>query len=95
MSVATLIGRVNYYIFNPLIMLMFSLATVYFIYGVIKFLSSDASGKGTDRIEARNAIMYGIIGMVIMLSVYALIKLVLSSFGITVSDTVKPYVRYY
>ncbi|MFZ2523061.1 MAG: hypothetical protein WAW92_01610 [Minisyncoccia bacterium] len=95
MSVTTLINKVNYYIFNPLIMLMFSLATVYFIYGVIKFLSVDAGDKGNARAEARNAIMYGIIGMVIMLSVYALVAFVLSAFGITVPDTVKPYIRFY
>lgn len=79
-------GRVTDLIINPIILLLFALATVYFIYSVIKFLSTDAADKGTTRIEARNAIMWGIVGMVIMISVYGLIHFVLATLGISTND---------
>ncbi len=63
---------------------MFSLALLYFVYGVIRFLSLDAADKTRD--EAKNAILWGIVGMFIMFSVYGIIKVLLSTFGITSTD---------
>lgn len=60
---------------------MFGLAFLYSFYGIVRFLSLEAGDK--DRDEARNAIMWGIVGMVIMFSVYGLIRFVLGTFGIT------------
>ncbi len=75
---------------------MFGLSLVYFLYGVIRFLSVDAGEKGNERIEARNSIMWGIIGMVIMFSVYGLITAVLRTFGISsVPAAAQPYIRFY
>ena len=64
---------------------MFGVAFVYFAWGVIRFLASDAGDKGGKRIEARNSIMWGIIGMVIMFSVFGIIQFILGTFGIPVS----------
>jgi hypothetical protein len=38
------------------------------------------------RSESRSAIMWGIVGMVIMFSVFGLIQVVLGTFGLTKSD---------
>lgn len=84
MTVIPFLNRVNEIILNPLILLMFSLALVYFAYGVLKFLSLEAGDKARD--EARKAIMWGIVGMVVMFSVYGLIRFVLDTFGIAPSD---------
>lgn len=83
MSIKEILVKVNYSIFNPLILLLVTLAFVYFAYGVIRFLSIDANDKGNSRQEARDAIMWGIIGMAIMFSVYGLIGFVLRAFGVT------------
>ena len=74
---------------------MFAVAFLYFVYGIVRFLSTDAGDKGGTRVEARNAMLWGIVGMVVMFSVYGLIRLVLSTFGITsVGTTVAPIIRY-
>ena len=64
------------------LLLLFSVSFVYFLWGIVKFLSIDAGDKGNSRGEARNAILWGVIGMVIMFSVYGIIRFLLSSFGI-------------
>lgn len=84
MTIVPFLNRVNDLILNPLILLAFSLAFVYFIYGIFKFLSLEAGDK--TRKEAQDAILYGIIGMVIMFSVYGIIKFVLATFGISESE---------
>jgi len=50
------------------------------------FLKTDAGDKGATRIEARSSIMWGIVGMVIMFSVYGIILFVLNTFGIDPND---------
>lgn len=84
MSIVPFLYNVNRLILNPIILLMFGIAFVYSAYGFVRFLSLDAVDK--ERIEARNAIIWGILGMVIMFSVYGLIRFVLNSFGINVTN---------
>jgi hypothetical protein len=84
MTIVPFLNRVNQVILNPLILLAFSVAFLYFFYGFVKYLSLEAGDKSRD--EARNAIMWGIVGMVIMFSVYGIIKFVLATFGITPGD---------
>ncbi len=84
-SIVGFLQKVDKFILNPLILLAFSLAFVYFFYGIVKFLSIDAADKS--RKEARDAIMWGIVGMIIMFSVYGLIRFVLATFGVPVTDS--------
>jgi len=86
MSIVPFLNRVNELILNPLILLAFGVSLVYFVYGVIKFLSTDSADKGTTRAESRNSILWGLIGMAIMFSVYGIIRVVLATFGISPSD---------
>lgn len=91
MSINSFLGKVNGYILNPIILLLFTLATLYFFYGIVQFLRADADDKGTGRIEARSAILWGLVGMFIMFSVYGIIGFVLDSFGIDRSAV--PYLQ--
>ena len=84
LTIVPFLNNVNDLILNPLIALAFALAFVYFIYGIIKFLSLDASDS--KRTEARNAILWGIFGMLIMFSVYGIIHFVLATFGVSDSN---------
>jgi hypothetical protein len=95
MTIIPFLYKVNNLILNPIITLLFALATVYLIYGIVKFLSSDAGDKGSSREEAKKAILWGLVGMVIMFSVFGLIKFVLDTFGITqdVPANVKPFIN--
>lgn len=62
-------------IVNPLLMLMFAVATVVFIYGIVRFMiSGDVSDES--RTQSKWAIFGGVIGMFIMISAWGIIRLV-------------------
>ncbi len=86
MTIVPFLHNLNRLILNPLILLMFALAFLYFTYGAVRFLSADAGDKGNTRKEARDSMLWGIVGMVIMFSVYGLIRFVLNTFGVTVTN---------
>jgi hypothetical protein len=89
MDITTFLKKVDALVLNPIILLLFALSTVYFIYGAIKYLSLDPSdGK---RSEARDAIIWGLVGMLIMFSVYGLIGFVLTTFGVSTSSV--PFIK--
>ena len=90
-TIVPFLGKVNQFVLNPFIMLLFGVAFVIFVYGIVKFLSTDAGDKGSTRIEARSSILWGIVGMVIMISVYGIIKFILATFGISPSDVKNNY----
>ena len=79
-SVDETIRKVNKAIINPLIVLMFAIAVIYFAYGVFEFIkdgdSSDAREKG------KQHIIWGLIGMAIMASVFFIMQLILGTLGI-------------
>lgn len=87
MDIVPFLNKVNNLILNPLILLAFGLATAYFFYGIIKFISLEAGDA--KRKEAQNAIIWGLVGMVIMFSVYGIIRFVLATFGIS-SGVIQP-----
>jgi len=85
MTIVPFLYKVSNLILNPAILLLFAVSTAYFVYGIVKFLSLDP-GDASSRKEARNAIIWGIVGMVVMFSVYGLIRFVLTTFGISAND---------
>lgn len=84
MSIVPFLYKVNDLILNPLIFLAFGISFVYFLYSGVKFLSLDAGD--TKRKETRDAMMWGIVGMVIMFSVFGIIQFVLATFGLSRGD---------
>ncbi len=84
MDITSFLKNIDKVILNPLIFLLFAVATLYFVYGVVKYLSMDPSDS--KRKEAMDSIIWGMVGMLIMFSVYGLISFVLATFGITGSS---------
>lgn len=82
MTIIPFLARVNDLILNPLIALAFGLSFVYFTYGIVNFLRLEAGDK--NRKEAQDAILWGIVGMVIMFSVYGIIRFILATFGVNI-----------
>lgn len=77
--VATFVGKINRLIINPLIVLMFAAALAYFIFGVMQFVADGAEKKT----EAKNSMLWGLVGMAIMFGVYGIIRLIESTLGVT------------
>lgn len=67
------INNVEQYILNPIIGLMFAVAVVVFIYGVVEFI------YGSDNEDRKSAgkkhMIWGVIGMFIMVSAFGIINL--------------------
>ncbi len=87
MSINAFLDKVNQFILNPLIILMFVVALLVFFWGLVEFIYKAGSEDGRE-VGKRN-MMWGIAGMVIMVSVYGIIRLILQTFGISGSA---PYI---
>jgi uncharacterized membrane protein len=92
MSIETFLGRINAYILNPVIALLFAVSTIYFFYGIVRFLSAGSEQVDKTRKEAQNAILWGLVGMVIMFSVFGLIRFVLGTFGVSTTGPGAGYI---
>ena len=80
-SVISLLNRINDVILNPFIFLLFSVAFLVFIWGVFEYIRD--AGNERERFGFKEKIMWGLIGMLIMVSVYGIIRLILTTFGIS------------
>lgn len=90
MTIGPFLDKVVDLIINPILLLLFALSFLYLVYGIFNFLRQDMNAADKTRAESRDAIMWGIVGMVIMFSVFGLIQVVLGTFGITKSDVNSP-----
>lgn len=80
-NVAILINNFSNFILKPITGLLFVLATAVFLWGVVEFIwksDSDTDSRKT----GQQHIMWGIIGMFIMVSVVAIINIFTGTFGI-------------
>ncbi len=85
-SVDSLISNVNRLIINPFIIFLFALAMVYFLWGVFDFFSNqDNEQKKT---EGKEHMIWGLVGLAIMISVWAILALVTDTLNI--SNQVNP-----
>lgn len=78
-SALALMGKIYNMILNPIIGLFFGLAFAYFIWGVVKYALHGEEEKS--RSEGRMAIMWGIVGMFIMFSVFGILNLIIGTIG--------------
>ncbi|MBY0328722.1 hypothetical protein K2Q02_01365 [Patescibacteria group bacterium] len=79
-SLDTLLFKINKVVLNPLIEMSFVIAIGVFLFGVMEFI------RGADNEEKRRDgkqhMLWGVIGLLIMLTVFGLITLLMSTFGI-------------
>lgn len=78
------IVNVDTYIINPLIILLFAVAVVYFLWGVFQFLSNPDNEEM--KTNGKQHMMYGILGITIMMAVWTLLSIILNTLEISDSD---------
>lgn len=78
-SIETLMKKVDQLILNPIIGLLFALAMVYFIWGLVRYLISPDSEEV--RKSSKSSMLWGIIGMFIMVSVFGIMNFILKTLG--------------
>lgn len=69
----SLIAKLNKVIIFPLMTLMIAVALLFFFWGVFQYILGGADD--TAREKGRQHILYGIIGFVVMVSAYAILKI--------------------
>jgi heme/copper-type cytochrome/quinol oxidase subunit 2 len=77
--ISGLIARFSYWL-TLLVYIVISLALVFFLWGVVKYVLS--GGDEEKRQQGRNFIVYGIIGLFVMVAVWGLVYLVGSIIGV-------------
>lgn len=80
-SLDQFISKLATEIINPLILAMFAIALLFVLWGVYEYVRDAASD--TNRKKAQQKIIYGVVGMVFMMSVFGVMRLALSTFNIS------------
>ncbi len=88
-DITTQIGTIKTLVGTTIPGLIFALALAYFLYGVLSYVSTGAEEK--NRGEAKNTMIYGIIVLFVMSSVWGLVKFVQSATGINGNDSAPPF----
>ena len=70
-------------VFVPIAYLLYSAATLLFFYGLLEFIMSLQSDKSDKREAGKRHMLYGTIGLLIMLSVKGIIYMIMKLLGIT------------
>ena len=68
-----LLNKINTQIFNPIIKLLIAVGVVVFLYGVVEFIA--ASDNEEKRSTGRKHIIWGVVGLFIMISVFGIMHL--------------------
>jgi ABC-type phosphate transport system permease subunit len=83
-----LIYRTNQFIVNPLILLLMAVAVLVFFWGVFEFISKSDSDEAREK--GKRNMLWGIVGLFIMVAVFGIIQIILGTFGITPPPGVLP-----
>src|SRR3989344_5178455 len=83
-SMDSFIGNVDRMIINPLILLLFALAVVYFLYGVFEFLLNQQNEE--KKTTGKSHMLWGVVGITIMLGVWTILNMILSTLDIPKSE---------
>lgn len=73
MTVDQFISKLATNIINPLLLLLFAFAVIYFLWGVLNYIRG--ADDPTKRQEGATHILYGLIGIVIMVGVYGILEM--------------------
>jgi len=83
-AASDLLGKFKSVIIEPATYLLFSIGFFLFIWGLVEFLWS--LNESSDRRQGVNHMIWGIAGMFIMVSVWGIIGLLNSTFGLGVGQ---------
>lgn len=71
-------------VINPLVAILFAVGFAWFLWGVARFIWK--SEDETERAQGKQNMIWGLIGMFIMVSVFAIVQLVADTIGADISD---------
>jgi len=79
LSTQTIASRLTTLIINPLIALIFAAGLLVFFWGVIEFLIAINAGGSSSKEDGKKHMLWGLIGMFVMVAAYALFSFLVSN----------------
>lgn len=79
-ELGNIIEKIMDNILSPIIGLLFVLAFFYFVWGVIGMVTSREDVSKMN--DSKRSVLWGVVGMTIMLSVYGIIRLIANTVGV-------------
>jgi sorbitol-specific phosphotransferase system component IIC len=76
----TFLDRIELNFVFPLVSLLFAIAFLYFLFGVFEYIKGAANEAA--RAQGQRYIMFGLIGMFVMLSAVAILNIARGTFGV-------------
>lgn len=73
-----LLDRIETYVIDPVIAVIFTLGLLLFFVGIVEFLWGIKSGDVKD--EGKQHMLWGLVGMLVMVSVYGMLNLIINTF---------------
>jgi len=73
----SVIAAINKEIINPLITLMFAVALLFFVYGMVEFIQGSTNEE--KRTKGQQHMMWGVIGMFIMVSAIGIMRVIIAT----------------
>lgn len=83
-GISDVMSRFWNYLIYPAILVVFAAGFFLFVYGLVEFLWK--LNEGGDNKEGKQHMIWGIVGMFIMVSVYGILSLVTNTFGIDIRN---------
>jgi len=81
MGIQEFVNKFTSVIINPILALMFAAGLVVFVWGVVEFLAGQ-NGIGEGAANGKRHMLWGIIGMFIMVAAYAILKIIANSLNV-------------
>jgi uncharacterized membrane protein len=95
MTFAEFMAKISTVIVQPILALVFGIAFIIFIWGVFVYIRDSDDDKG--RAEGQRSILWGLVGMVIMISAFGIINIIQGTIGVdqtpgqtTIEGQIKP-----
>jgi hypothetical protein len=81
-----LVQKFTTYVIDPIMLVLFACGFFLFMYGLVEFMFKKS--RGQDSPEGKNHMIYGIVGMFIMVSVGGIIGFLAGTFGLDLSGNI-------
>jgi len=85
-ALGNLMFRINRYLINPAILLMFAIAVVMFIVGLAEFMAQKDNAEAVEK--GKRHMVWGIIGIFIMVAVFFIMRVIINVLGVSLPDEV-------
>lgn len=87
-AIQPVLERINDAVINPLIAVLFIIAFASFVWGIVRFIANNENES--ERSVGKQNMIWGVVGMVIMMGVFFIINIIVNTFDLETRDGTNP-----